>query len=209
MEIKKITSNIIHVNFDTQEELTRTFCRFQEHYESPEFAGKIFTIGQYREWYSEIYGGWTYYTDWNGFNIPDIVFEPFRKGLFDPLTKEEQKLLDLFKHRTGRFYVIGTHTSKQDEAMDHEICHALYYLDEEYKVAVNNVIEINPSNALNKLEEWLIKKGYAGSFLSDEVQAYLSCNIDYLQIKIGLEIPREAEDLKKLKELYFEKYNIV
>jgi len=208
MKVKKITSKIIHVNFDTQEELARTFCRFQEHYESPEFGGKIFTLGQYREWYSERYGGWTYYTDWNGFNIPDIVFEPFKKGLFDPLTEEEQKLLDLFKHRTGKFYVIGTHTSKQDEAIDHEICHALYYLDEEYRVAVSNIIEINPSNALNKLEEWLIKRGYAGSFLSDEVQAYLSCNIDYIHVKIGLEIPEEAEDLKKLKELYFEKYNI-
>ena len=207
MKIKKITTNIIHVNFDTQEELTKTFCRFQEHYESPEFAGKIFTLGQYREWYSERYGGWTYYTDWNGFNIPNIVLEPFKKGLFDPLSEEEQLFLDLFKHRTGKFYIIGTHTSKQDEALDHEICHALYYLDREYKEEIDMVIASSPSQAFEELEKWMLGRGYAGKFLADEIQAYLTCNVDYLQ-KQGLKIPPETLAFEEVKINYFKKHGL-
>ena len=66
LHIKKITDKIILVSADSQEELNRTFLRFQEHYESPEWKGKIFTDGQFRAWYSEKYGANTYERDWSG-----------------------------------------------------------------------------------------------------------------------------------------------
>ena len=52
--------------------------RFQEHYESPEFTGTVFTVGAFRKWYAETYGAFTYASDWSGFNIPGTVLEPFR-----------------------------------------------------------------------------------------------------------------------------------
>ena len=189
MKIQKIseTINIIHVNFDTQEELAETFCRFQEYYESPEFKGKIFTLGQYREWYSQFYGAWTYYTDWSGFNIPDWVLEPFKEGKFDPLSEKEQKLVDMFRHRAGKFYIIGTFGDNK-AALDHEICHALYYLDEGYNERVTNLIasasvdktDLSSKRVWKDLEYFLLERGYAGEMLRVEIYRegnYLRDNI--------------------------------
>jgi len=49
MKITNINNSIVRVHFETQKELTKTFIKIQEHYESPEFRGKIFTLGQFRE----------------------------------------------------------------------------------------------------------------------------------------------------------------
>jgi len=210
MIIQKITATIIHVNFKIQKELTKTFCRFQEHYESPEFKGKVFTLGQYREWYSERYGAWTYYTDWSGFNLPDYTLQPFKDGLFDPLTDREQLFLDRFKHKVGKFYIIGTYDDKKAAALDHEICHALYYLDEEYQREVSSLIghtdvRLSTFAPIRKL---LIDKGYADEMLDDELQAYLACNSEHLRVKYSLDVPEVYKDFEELKETYFTKYNI-
>lgn len=210
MKVQKIseTINIIHVNFDTQEELAETFCRFQEYYESPEFKGKVFTLGQYREWYSQFYGAWTYYTDWHGFNIPSWVLEPFKEGKFDPLSEKEQKFVDMFRHRTGKFYIIGTFGEKMG-ALDHEICHALYYLDEGYHKRVTDIIaNVEKKRVWKDLEYFLLEKGYADEMLVDEVQAYLACNARHLKDEYGLKVPDEYKKFEELKEKYYIKHLI-
>lgn len=209
MNLRKITSNIIHVNFDSQIELCETFCRFQEHYESPEFRGKIFTLGQYREWYSEQYGKWSYYTDWNGFNIPDYVLIPFKEGLFDPLSEKEQKFLELFKYKKGKFYIIGTHNALP-EALIHEICHALYYLDKEYKEEADLIISKADKQAPTWIafENFLLEKGYSAEVIDDEIQAFLSSNTERISKKFKLEIPNESYFFEELRSEYFEKYGL-
>lgn len=85
MEIdkKKITDKINLLVFENQKELASTFVRFQEHYESPEFAGKTFSLEEFKEWYiknsekGRETGEFTYYEDWSGFNIPSYVMRPF------------------------------------------------------------------------------------------------------------------------------------
>jgi len=210
MKVSKITSNIIHVNFDTKKELAETFCRFQEHYESPEFRGKVFTLGQYREWYCGYYGAWTYYTDWSGFNIPDWALVPFKEGLFDPLSEKEQILADMFRYRTGKFYVIGTFGELQ-EALDHEICHAFYYLDEGYRGRIDELISRmrEQTSGWQGLEQFLIDKGYASGMIDDEMQAYLACNVPHLKQKYGLvKIPDIYKEFEELREKYFIKHDI-
>jgi len=45
---KRDLSDKIHLMiFDNQKELTTTFLRFQEHYESPKFRGKIFSLKEF------------------------------------------------------------------------------------------------------------------------------------------------------------------
>jgi len=94
-----IRENIFLLDFETQEELTSTFLRFQEFYESPEFQGKIFTLQEYKAWYTKLKGKFSYYTDWGGFNIPSRILESFYKGKFDPLSEAEKQFLDMFKLR--------------------------------------------------------------------------------------------------------------
>ena len=111
MKITKITNDIIRVHYLEQEALTRAFCRLQESWESPneDFKNRPFTLGEYRVWYTQEMGAWTYYTDWNGFNMPSDALKPFIEGLFDPLTVEEKELVDALRYREGFYYVIGTH----------------------------------------------------------------------------------------------------
>lgn len=45
---REIVDRIHVATFDTQRELCSTFLRFQEHYESPEFRGKVFSLAEYR-----------------------------------------------------------------------------------------------------------------------------------------------------------------
>jgi hypothetical protein len=174
-KVEKITEEIIHLIFDTQENLCRHFIRFQEHYESPEFRGKIFTLGQYRQWYAKRNGGFTYYRDWIGMNIPSYVLDPFIKGLFDPLTAEEQTIVNMFRCREGKYYLIGTFEDdkEQDTTIRHEVCHGLFYTDDKYCKKVTELIEQN-WNELKELREWLLRQGYSKDVLLDECHAYVS-----------------------------------
>ena len=143
--------------------------RFQEHFESPEFAGKIFTLGQYREWYTKKRGTFSYSEDWVGFNFPSSVLKPFVDGLFDPLTKDETKIVDFFRNKEGDFYVIG---ANDPSAMDHEICHGMYFVNGEYRDAMLKAMEpfLQRDDVSRFLEE--IRKHYAEVNVMDELHAY-------------------------------------
>jgi hypothetical protein len=84
----KIADGIYLLRFKTQYELTSTFLRVQEYYESPRFQGRIFTLEQFMDWYAAQYGSFSYFEDWSGFNVPSTAFQPFFDGKFDPLTHE-------------------------------------------------------------------------------------------------------------------------
>lgn len=188
MKVTQINKTISLVQADSQETLARTFLRFQEHYESPEWKNKIFTIGQFRAWYSTKYGQNSYETDWSGFNIPSYVLDPFVKGLFDPLTSLEQELLDLFKYRTDKFYIIG---AQQDSpsTLEHEVCHGLFYTDDAYRQAVQKLLQTHKKN-LKDVYSYVSSMMYHESVLDDEVHAYVSANPQYLQDE-GVAFPVE------------------
>ena len=139
-KIKKteVIKNIFVLEFDNQVDLASTFIRFQEHYESPEFKGRFFSLDEYKEWYTKMKGDFTYYTDWGGFNIPSYVLVPFYEGKFNPLTVSENQILELFKENEGSFYIIGLYSKNENLklSLDHEIAHGLFYTEPEYKEKV-------------------------------------------------------------------------
>lgn len=177
MRIKTSKDNIIFLEADTQYELASTFMRLQEHYESPKFRGKQVDLEDYMDWYAKEYGNFTYYSDWNGFNVPGNVVRKFLALHCDGLLSKEETLLDLLKpwiEGDEKFYVIGVW--QNDNTIDHEISHALYYLDPAYKkqqtVALNGMDKLFRS----RIATWLKKKGYHPSVTDDETIAYLSTN---------------------------------
>lgn len=176
LKIKSQPYNSVWVWADSQAELNRSFMRFTEYYESPnpEFRGKIFTIGQLKRWYSITYGADTYHVDWSGFNIPSKVLNPFIDGLFDPLTDEEQNLLDLFKYRDDNFYIIG---AQNNSVLRHELSHALYSNNTGYKKEIDRYILKN-KKYLTKTSKYILEKGYCKEVLNDELQAYITDNDD-------------------------------
>lgn len=199
LTIKKQPYNSVWISADSQEELGLTFMRFQEYYESPntEFRGKIFTLGHLRQWYSETYGANNYESTWVGFNFPSHVLVPFKDGLFDPLTAEENNLLHLLRYRRDNFYIIGAQNSN---VLRHELSHALYSSNIKYKNEIDNFLSKNKSK-LNKTNKYILDKGYSKDVLNDEIQAYITDNDDNELINITC--PSIIAGINKI----FQKYN--
>jgi len=172
----ELKDGLFHVLYSEQVDLASSFLRFQEHYESPntDFRGKVFTLDQYREWYIEQKGSFSYYTDWSGFNIPDYVLPEFRKGAFDPLSEGEQILLEVFNQAECKapHYFIGT--AGCDYTLRHEIAHALWYLDKPYRAEMEGLIASLSPELISKFQEELPEVGYCDDVLDDELQAYLA-----------------------------------
>lgn len=197
LNCKKQPYNSIWVWADSQDELGMTFMRFQEFYEGIEFKDKIFTVGQLRNWYSETYGSNSYHTHWVGFNFPSKVLRPFKDGLFDPLTSEEQSLLNLLKYRNDDFYIIGAQSSI---TLRHELSHALYASNPKYRNEIDNFLLKN-KNKLNETNRYILDKGYCKDVLNDEIQAYITDNDDNELINITC--PSIIAGINKI----FNKYN--
>lgn len=167
MTRQKIADGIFLVRFDSQYALASTFLRFQEHYESSRFRNRVFTLEEYMDWYAEEFGAFTYYEDWEGFNVPSTALEPFYRGEFDPLLRKEQRLLRLFESVRRPYYVIGI---AKDVHLKHELAHALFFMRPEYNKAVRAAMREYDTSAL---AGQLADMGYHRSVLTDEVHAYL------------------------------------
>ncbi len=193
MELNEILKNIWHIHFESQFKLTSTFLRFQEHYESPEFRGKIFSLSEYKDWYTKNSvngkktGKFTYYKDWKGFNIPSFILEPFYEGKFNPLSKKEKNLLGLFEgKRDEKFYLIGTYGKRIPlDVLNHEIAHGLFYTTPRYRTEVLQAMEDLSDNARKKISKFLTKKGYHPDLMEDETHAYVFYDLEKMQ-KLGI-----------------------
>jgi hypothetical protein len=178
-----LTNKVHLLLFDTQKELTHTFLRFQEHYESPRFKGKIFTVKEFKKYYliATNKKKFNYYTYWVGFNIPYYILWPFYYGFFNPLTKQEHQLLDLFKNETDKFYIIATfkRNKHKNETIKHELAHALFYTNKKYR---NKVLQILKNYDLTQFKNKLISMNYNTSVINDEIHAYCIDGSDDLKI---------------------------
>jgi hypothetical protein len=205
--VEEILRNVFHINFKSQIDLCSTFLRFQEYYESPKFKGTIFTLEDYKKWYSssEIKGAFTYYTDWSGMNIPSYCLEPFYNGLFDPLTSREKQILDIFDGKTGKYYIIGTH-GKLKHSLKHEIAHALFYISDEYQ---NEAVSLLKDVKCESFRDYLLKIGYDNEVMIDEIQAYLVSNIDLFKDEADITPLLPFRDpLEEIFRIYEKKYKI-
>jgi len=196
MKKTQILKNVWLVSFDTQEDLALSFLRFQECYESPRFRGQAFSLDEFKAWYAAENGSFSYVDDWSGFNIPSSMFDPFKRGNFDPLSDREKALIAAFVDEPQPFYVIGA--NEGSDALEHEICHALFYVDPEYRAAAQKIISDN----LDKLAHLFLEvadMGYHQSVHVDEVHAYVSANPDWLtdnDLKCDVKITKQLQDLK-------------
>jgi hypothetical protein len=188
MQFNIYNNNIIHLVIPTRKELAETMIRFQEFYESPfeDIRGQVFTLGYLRAkggrkkpGVNTYEGGNHFEAEWSGYNFPGYVLDLFIKGLFDPLTTQEQDIVNALRHRTDKFYVIGTYGDNDPgDTLEHELCHALYYVEPAYKNAVDKVLQQYDTRELRKM---LLDWGYCEDVLDDEVHAYLSADFQWLQ----------------------------
>lgn len=187
MKVKEIVNRIFHVQKPTMQSLASMFLRFQEHFEGPEFRGKVFSRAEYRRWYTENSeqgkktGKFTYFEDWAGFNIPSHILRPFYEGQFDPLIKAEQELLDAFEEMQGRrFYIIGT-IKGDDRAIKHEVAHGLFYTQPKYREAATNALRGFRAADRKKINKYLLRIGYCDDVLVDETHAFTLADTSLLR----------------------------
>lgn len=176
-KIKEVKDNIFAVIIKDKYDRAMTFCRVQEYYESPspKFRGKQFSIWDYMKWYAEKYkNGFSYANDWSGFNIPIKIVRECYNGLNKYETPYDKVMGEIIQkiamYREG--YVIGC-SNTTDSTFKHEVCHALYYTNKEYKKKMDAMTKGLPKKYYNTLKVNLMQMGYAQKVIDDEIQAYM------------------------------------
>ena len=193
-----IYSCIIPDSYD----LTMTFCRVQEFYESPHkhIRGKKFKLLDFMKDYAAVNGSFTYPIDWGGFNVPGkIIDNLYKLGIDD--YNEYDRIIECIHLKINNeidtrnnYYLIGT--DGDHETIQHEVCHALFTLDKQYKKRVLALLKNLSANTYKKAEKILINIGYGKHVMKDELQAYLS--VDYRTIQEASNFTEK--ELKNFKE---------
>jgi len=172
---------IFEITANKKSDVAKIVVRLQVHYDHKDFKNKIFSLDEFKKHYS---GNkeFTYYYDWNGFNMPDYAVKNFLAGKFDPLSPEEKWLMDNIRTNvdTSKPYYIVGYSNGDEPTINHERAHALYYLSPEYKEDVDAIVDSIPKSELGTLNEFLKVRNYHPSVYKDEMQAYLMADKDYL-----------------------------
>lgn len=165
------------------------FCRHQEYYESPwdDIRGKAFTITQYQNIYVKRnkLQSFTYPEDWTGFNIPgESVLESLFVFRSYSMFTEYDSILNHALHHIRHtddldkpFYVIGVNDINNISVLHHELAHALYHTNPDYKINANVLLDELPDEVIESVTKQLQDMGYADGVINDEIQAYLSTGL--------------------------------
>ena len=211
---KKPIKNCLLFEFDTQKDLALSFCRVEEYYEgNPKVNGKYLRLEDFIDAFMSDDGKLEYFHYWTGFNIPGDIFkkwwnEPYaaEKTKWETkLAAEVAKKIDMEKP----FYIIGGKRGDM-EVIDHEIAHALYYMNSEYKDLMdtaNYQFYKNLRGEYSKMVKALKKMGYGNNVIKDEVQAYMSTSgKKELVVKFGLDFSK-IQGFRKLYRKVLYRYN--
>jgi len=203
-KIKEVKPNVFAVIVKDKYDRAMLFCRAQEYYESPspKFRGKNFSIWDYMKWYHEQNSwGFSYGADWSGFNIPlKVVRECYNK-----LTKSEtpydkimDQILNKLKLQGSEGYLIGAKDT-EGETFKHEVCHALYHTDKDYKKQMDALTHGLPKKYYNVFASNLVQMGYTTKVVDDEIQAYLQYGYEEPKFGTGVDIDvrKEYSDIYK------------
>ena len=201
--VSPIGGQVFHLQFFDAKRMARTLMRFEEFYESKKFKGTYFTREEFERWYRAAHGA-SYEEHWaEGFNLPGSALESFYEGHFSPLTIDEQQLLNFFRGKRGApFYVIATANNSPHDNLGHELAHALYFVNAEYKKEVDAVLAQTDLAALKHFLQTDPEYGvYHESVLDDECQAYLSKSVDELRER-GFDVSPYVNMTSRLREIY-------
>lgn len=173
-----------------------TMGRPEEFYESghKHLRNKIFTLEQFIETFTNDDGDVSYYKSWSGFNIPGNKLQEF--FTYFSLTKREDALRKLINRtvKKGDYYVIATKAA-DDLTIAHELIHAHYYLNLEYRRAAQKLVKELDKKIYTVIEKKLLEMGYAQAVIVDEINAYMSTSpASYMKKRFGLVLDKSKYD---------------
>jgi len=180
MVCSDLGQHIFHVQFAHQMVMASTMLRLQERYECPndEMRGRCFSMAEYKAWErkNDPARGFKYYEHWPGFNVPGSVVKAALQE--DELLPRDQALKQILGDSLSlpNFYVIGTTSGDSSDSLYHEVCHAMYELNAEYRADVDAELAQIAEGPMCRMKAYLRCEQYANveRILQDEVHAYLS-----------------------------------
>jgi len=180
-KVKTVRPDVIAVVVPNDYDRAMLFWRVQEFYESPceRFRESAFSVWDYAKWYSVKYGGcFSYPADFVGFNLPLIVAKRCYElnEVETPYDREMKSIVDGLFVNGERKYLIGAESLKGD-TFEHEMAHALYYVDMAYRNDMDELTRSLPEKSYARLRRNLSKIGYHRGVLKDEVQAYMATEL--------------------------------
>jgi len=185
VKLSQIKPKIYLAVFDDAYGLCMTILRIHEHSENPIFKNKSFTHEQYMDWYSKEHGKghFSFDKDYVGFSINSPYFRHFVKNFPKKnwSDKEKQYIDDVIKligkdtfESKKRFCVINSFEKKKSLVFRHEIAHALYYVDSNYKHEADKFFRSLKSDFKKKVIQLVRDDGYPEASVLDEINARLS-----------------------------------
>lgn len=213
-ELHRVMPNVYAAKVDDPYQRAMLFLRYQEFYESPyrQFYRKNFSIFEYMDFYARDRGeqSFTYPSDWSGYNVPsDSLLKCFMNlvdpnpydhtmgGIIEAINKDlESRNLNATKSDT--FYLIGV-DKIEGGVMDHEIAHALFFVDPVYRKASKSLVEKMPEKKLEGMKKILAKLGYRDTMFVDEIQAFMATGL-WSEMQEIIEEKDRAEFIKLFQQ---------
>jgi hypothetical protein len=96
-------------------------------------------------------------------------------------------------------YVIGCGNT-ENGTFKHEVCHAMYHLNKDYKKQMDIYTHGLPKKYYNTFRDNILKMGYATKVVDDEIQAYLQYGYEEAQFGKGVDIDVRKEYSQIYKE---------
>lgn len=185
VKLTQIKPRVYHAVFDDAYSLCMTILRIHEHSENPKFKNKSFTYEQYMDWYSKEHGKghFTFDKDYLGFSINSPSFRHFVKNFpKKEWTEKEKKYIEEAIRLVGkddfesqkRFCIINSFEKKKSSVFRHELAHAIYYVDSNYKHAADKFFKSLKSDFKKKVISIVKDDGYPELQVLDEINARLS-----------------------------------
>lgn len=168
-QFTKYHKKLINVIVDSYPELVDACSRIEAYSNHPVLKDTVFTLGYLKKLQAEEYG-FSVNNTMLALTFPLDTLEPFKSGLFAPLTVGEAELINAFRSRELDDTVIIVTVRGDESALRHEMSHAFFQLFSSYKKAVLNLLKgFNVKQAAKILREMR----YDEKDLTDEIVAYL------------------------------------
>ena len=186
LTVKELFPHIYYLEFDSSYRSAMHMLRFEEYYESPKFKGQIFSLIDFMEWYaSEHDDVFSYPADWGGFNVPSTSLLAVRNATIPDFNRYDALMFEIIDQVVTRenghiFYFISSSKEEPKVTLNHEIAHAFYACDPEYRQAMDTTINAWKEQYPTKYEKAALvlkKLGYHEQSVQDEIHAYCATGL--------------------------------
>ena len=177
IKVSQPMANCVLLQYKKVPDLVRSFFRLAEYYEGNRYSkrNKQVTLVDFLDQWMDRDGDVDYFKFWDGFNITDKAFKSWLKSA-QPLSAAEQVTVDAIQQATKgvkKFSIIGVGNNDAD-TLKHELFHAKYYLDADFKSSVDQLLKDHESDpAIKTIKKVLINKLDYVDHVEEEIGAYL------------------------------------